>query len=279
MGGPAGCQRGHHRIGSRAAAGTPDRQHPRHRGDALVQRDGRDTAHRAVPVGQEHRCRRRRDPGSDQCRGAESAQGHAAAARLLEGQPVRLVGDHARAHLRGARSQRRLRFRGHDRGRADLAGARRRAGDGQRRRAWRGAHPRGSGPDRGDARFAGTDTRGSARCDAQPAEGAGEPGRPVLEHRRQRPTVQGAGIPRNRRCLAQRRTRAAARCRRGDRRRDQRAAGWLVQQRAGRRHSGVQAAECQHRGDGRCREGICCRSSNIGCRRRSRCTSSSTAQR
>ena len=112
------------------------------------------------------------------------------------------------------------------------------------------------GPDRGDARFARTDTRGSAQCDAQPAEGTGEPGRPVLEHRRQRPTVQGAGIPRHRRCVAQRRPRDAARCRRGDRRRDQRAAGWLVQQRAGRRHSGVQAAECQHRGDGRCREGI-----------------------
>ena len=76
------------------------------------------------------------------------------------------------------------------------------------------------------------------------------------------------GISRHRRGLAQRRTRAAARCRRGNRRRGQRAAGRLVQQRAWRRHPGLQAAGCQHRGDGRCREGSCCRSSSIGCRRR-----------
>ena len=34
------------------------------------------------------------------------------------------------------------------------------------------------------------------RCDAEPAEGHAEPGRAVLEHRGQRPTVQGAGVPR-----------------------------------------------------------------------------------
>ena len=43
----------------------------------------------------------------------------------------------------------------------------------QRRRARRGAHPRGSGPDRRDACVARTDPRGGARCDAQPAEGHG----------------------------------------------------------------------------------------------------------
>ena len=48
----------------------------------------------------------RRDSGGDQRGRAESAEGPAAAAWPLEGQPVGLVGDHAGAHLGCARPER-----------------------------------------------------------------------------------------------------------------------------------------------------------------------------
>ena len=247
----AGRQPRNHGLVGGTAAGAATGANPRRRADDVDQFARHVGGHDPIRPQPQHRRRRERRAGRDQCRRRPVAEEPPLAADLSQGQSGRftdpaVVGDlgHAAAHHRQRRRRRPA-------GAADQPDFRRRPGHDRRPAEAGDARPDRSRQAGGEGPVARRRPRPDRDHHRRQPEGQHRRRDPQLHHLRQRPVAGLEGLERRHHRLSQRRPVADPRHRPGGHRARRRQAGGLGQRQARRVPRRVQAARRQRHRDRR----------------------------